>query len=182
MKNEVTKSFLQSRMVYIKNYGIYNLVDLLQKSKSVDHEYIIHGLAYLIPALRRRTLIPHSGLKYWSRNPYKATWIPAFAGMRYIQTGMRYIQIQCFIIVYILMENIKNITIETERLLLVPTTKAYATEIFNEFNEEVTRDMRFAPSKNIEETENNLQEAIQKMNDGVVKDFIGLDKATKKFI
>ena len=80
------------------------------------------------------------------------------------------------------MENIKNITIETERLLLVPTTKAYATEIFNEFNEEVTRDMRFAPSKNIEETENNLQEAIQKMNDGVVKDFIGLDKATKKFI
>ncbi|MEI6774101.1 MAG: hypothetical protein WCL18_04830 [bacterium] len=80
------------------------------------------------------------------------------------------------------MKNIKNITIETERLLLVPTTKAYATEIFNEFNEEVTKDMRFAPSKNIEETEKNIQEAIQKMNEGIVKDFIVLEKATKEFI
>jgi len=87
-----------------------------------------------------------------------------------------------FIIIYISMKNIKNITIETERLLLVPTTKAYATEIFNEFNEEVTKDMRFAPSKNIEETEKNIQEAIQKMNEGIVKDFIVLEKATKEFI
>ena len=51
------------------------------------------------------------------------------------------------------MENIADIIIETERLILVPTTHVYVHEIFNEFNDEVTKYMFPSTPKEITETQ-----------------------------
>jgi len=50
------------------------------------------------------------------------------------------------------MTNLKNIKIETERLILQPATLDYAQDIFSEFNDDVASQMRFLPSKNIQQT------------------------------
>ena len=62
------------------------------------------------------------------------------------------------------MENIANITIETERLLLVPITLHYAEEIFKEFTPEITTYMFPTSAENISETESFIQSSIEKMN------------------
>ncbi|MEI6118205.1 MAG: hypothetical protein WCP92_02960 [bacterium] len=62
------------------------------------------------------------------------------------------------------MENIQNITIETERLLLVPITLQYAEDIFKEFTSEITTYMFPKAAENISETESFIQSSIEKMN------------------
>lgn len=62
------------------------------------------------------------------------------------------------------MKNINTITIETERLLLVPISLQYAEEIFKEFSPEITTYMSPKPAKDISETKQFIQDSIQTMN------------------
>jgi hypothetical protein len=61
------------------------------------------------------------------------------------------------------MENIKNIIIETERLLLIPITMEYAEEIFKEFTPEITTYMFPKSAENISETESFINHALEEM-------------------
>lgn len=80
------------------------------------------------------------------------------------------------------MENIQNITIETERLLLVPITMHYAEEIFKEFTPEITRYMWPKPAKDISETKKFIQDSIETMNAWKNYQTVILDKITKEFL
>jgi [ribosomal protein S5]-alanine N-acetyltransferase len=60
------------------------------------------------------------------------------------------------------MENIADITIETERLLLVPTTQEYVHEIFTEFTDEVTKYMFPNSPKDISETQARIDDVIKR--------------------
>lgn len=53
-------------------------------------------------------------------------------------------------------------TIETERLILVPINNDYAKDMFANFNEEVTLYMSPHPAKNIEETYATIKSFIEK--------------------
>lgn len=61
------------------------------------------------------------------------------------------------------MENKGNITIETERLLLVPISMEYVQEIFKEFTPEITTYMFPKSPDAISETEKFIKDSIQKM-------------------
>ena len=60
------------------------------------------------------------------------------------------------------MKKIETITIETERLLLVPTTQKYLQEIFNEFTDEVTKYMFPSSPKEITETQKWIDSCLIK--------------------
>jgi [ribosomal protein S5]-alanine N-acetyltransferase len=80
------------------------------------------------------------------------------------------------------MKNIHTITIETERLLLVPITMDYAKEIFKEFTPEITTYMFPKSAEHISETENFIQESINKMIAGNNYQAVILDKVSKEFL
>jgi len=80
------------------------------------------------------------------------------------------------------MENIANITIETERLLLVPTTHEYAEAIFNEFTDEVTRYMFPCTPKEIGETKTWIDSVLKKRTEGSDIQMTILDKISKEFL
>lgn len=79
------------------------------------------------------------------------------------------------------MKNIQNIIIETERLLLVPTTKEYIQEIFKEFTDEVTRYMFPKTPKEISETEERINSCLVKREKWEELQMTILDKITKEF-
>lgn len=80
------------------------------------------------------------------------------------------------------MQNIENIIIETDRLLLVPTTQEYAQDIFNEFTEEITRLMFPKPAKHIEETQAWINSCLSKRIAQEELQMTILDKSTKEFL
>ena len=80
------------------------------------------------------------------------------------------------------MENIEKITIETERLLLVPTTQEYTQEIFNEFTDEVTKYMFPRAPKEISETQAWVTACMQKRERWEELQMTILDKTTKEFL
>lgn len=80
------------------------------------------------------------------------------------------------------MKNIHKLIIETERLLLVPITMNYAEEIFKEFTPEITTYMFPKAAEHISETENFIQEAINKMLAGNNYQAVILDKGSKEFM
>lgn len=80
------------------------------------------------------------------------------------------------------MKNIANITIETERLLLVPITMHYIEEIFKEFTSEITTYMSPKPAKDISETKKFIQDSIETMNAWNNYQTVILDKITREFL
>ena len=62
------------------------------------------------------------------------------------------------------MKHIKNLIIETERLVLVPITMAHAGPIFKEFTPEITALMYPKSPDHISETEKFITESIEKMD------------------
>jgi hypothetical protein len=60
------------------------------------------------------------------------------------------------------MKNTENITIETERLLLVPTTQEYLEEIFREFTDEVTKYMFPRTPKEISEVKGRIDACLKR--------------------
>lgn len=79
------------------------------------------------------------------------------------------------------MEHITTITIETERLLLVPTTHEYTEAIFKEFTDEVTRYMMPCTPKEISETQAWVDSVLRKRAEGKEVQMTILDKQTKEF-
>ncbi|HMS91077.1 MAG TPA: GNAT family N-acetyltransferase [Candidatus Absconditabacterales bacterium] len=80
------------------------------------------------------------------------------------------------------MKSIHKLTIETERLLLVPITMEYAEEIFKEFTPEITTYMFPKSAEHISETERFIQESIEKMLIGNNYQTVILDKLSKEFL
>lgn len=80
------------------------------------------------------------------------------------------------------MENIATITIETERLLLVPTTQEHTEEIFKEFTDEVTRYMMPCTPKEISETQAWVDSVLRKRVEEKELQMTILDKQTKEFL
>ena len=80
------------------------------------------------------------------------------------------------------MENFNTLTIETERLLLVPISIQYAQEIFKEFTPEITTYMFPKSPKHITETEKSIQESIDKNTNWKNYQIAILDKITQEFL
>lgn len=80
------------------------------------------------------------------------------------------------------MKSIHKLTIETERLLLVPITMEYAEEIFKEFTPEITTYMFPKSAEHISETERFIQESIEKMLIWNNYQTVILDKLSKEFL
>ncbi len=80
------------------------------------------------------------------------------------------------------MENIQDIIIETERLLLVPTTQEHAHEIFKEFTDEITKYMFPNSPKEINETQAWIGDVIKRRAAGEELQMTILDKNTKEFL
>jgi len=76
----------------------------------------------------------------------------------------------------------QSITIETERLLLVPITLQYTEEIFKEFTSEITSYMFPKPAENIAETKGFIQDSIDRMNMWINYQAVILDKNTQEFL
>ena len=80
------------------------------------------------------------------------------------------------------MKNLQNITIETERLLLVPTTQEYTQNIFDEFTDEVTKYMFPCTPKEISETQARVDSCLLRREAGEELQMTILDKITKEFL
>ncbi len=80
------------------------------------------------------------------------------------------------------MEYIKDVTIETERLLLVPTTQEHTEEIFKEFTDEVTRYMMPCTPKEISETKAWVDSVLRKRVEENELQMTILNKVTKEFL
>lgn len=70
------------------------------------------------------------------------------------------------------MENKENITIETERLLLVPISMKYVQEIFKELTDEVTKYLRVPTPTKIEQEEEWILSAQEKLKAGIDINFV----------
>lgn len=80
------------------------------------------------------------------------------------------------------MNNFNTLTIETERLILVPIIMKYAEEIFKEFTPEITTYMFPQSPEHISETEKFIQESIDKNITWNNYQIVILDKITKEFL
>ncbi len=78
--------------------------------------------------------------------------------------------------------DILNVTIETERLLLVPISVKYSQEIFKEFTPEITRFMYPKSPEKIEETMAYILDRTERMKKGEEIVITILDKNTKEFL
>lgn len=78
--------------------------------------------------------------------------------------------------------DLANITIETERLRLVPLREKYRRDIFKEFTPEITAYMYPRPAKNIEETDEFIGQALEKIKNGQDLQMVILDKSSNEFM
>lgn len=78
--------------------------------------------------------------------------------------------------------DLPRISIETDRLLLLPVSLEYKEAIFREFQEPVTKFMDVKTPQKIGETERFVQESMQKMRDGTDLPITILDKHTQEFL
>lgn len=75
-----------------------------------------------------------------------------------------------------------NISIQTDRLSLVPVSRDYAQDIYREFTKEITTFMYPKPADKIEETYKFIDESIVKNNAGKQLQIVILDKKSKEFL
>lgn len=78
--------------------------------------------------------------------------------------------------------NLLNVSIESERLKLIPTSKEYAQGIFKEFSDDLTVFMYPKPAKKINETLSFINLARQAMGKGEQLQVVILNKITGEFI
>jgi len=67
---------------------------------------------------------------------------------------------------YLIKEDFSNIAIETERLILKPISLEYEKEIFNEFNDNVTKWLTRGPNENIDKLRDYLIQAVKSVKNG----------------
>lgn len=75
-----------------------------------------------------------------------------------------------------------DVKIESERLIQIPITMAYASEIFREFTDEITLFMYPPTPIALEETIAFIESAIVSLNDGTNLQMVVLNKATGEFL
>ncbi len=80
------------------------------------------------------------------------------------------------------MENLNEVTITTNELELVPTSQQYSPDIFREFSEDITTFMMPESPKKIEETQEYVASAIQKIEQGKDLTVVVLNKTTREFL
>lgn len=78
--------------------------------------------------------------------------------------------------------NYTELTIETERLRLVPLSKEYMEEVFREFTDEITTYMYPKPNESMEALEKHYDDTIAEMVKGEDYSFTIIDKQTKEFL
>ncbi len=76
----------------------------------------------------------------------------------------------------------RNVTIETERLLLVPISSEFRTDIFESFTEGVSRYTYPQPTGNITDTDTFISESFQSMIRGEQLQFVAVLKENDEFI
>ena len=80
------------------------------------------------------------------------------------------------------MISLHEVKIETERLLLMPTTQDYAEGFFNEFTAEVTEFMFPKPAENLDETRRFIDESRRGLEAGTNLHMVIVDKTTAEFL
>ncbi len=75
-----------------------------------------------------------------------------------------------------------DVKIESERLIQVPITMAYAESIFREFTDEITRFMYPPTPVVLEETVTFIKSAMVSLNDGTNLQMVVQDKTTGEFL
>lgn len=80
------------------------------------------------------------------------------------------------------MENLDQVTIETDRLRLVPISEEYAPEIFREFDQEITKYMYPKTPEKIEETLKWINRAKEQLAKGKRLEVVILLKETGEFL
>lgn len=78
--------------------------------------------------------------------------------------------------------NIQNLSIETDRLLLLPTTQQHAQDIFVNFDIETTKYMVPVPSKTIQDTISWIDSVLEKRKNQEEIQMTIFDKNTWEFI
>lgn len=79
-------------------------------------------------------------------------------------------------------ENLLNVEIETERLTLKPVSLKYKDMIFSEFTDEVTKFMFPSTPKQIEDTENFINDARERIKNGLDLAVSIFNKETNEFL
>jgi [ribosomal protein S5]-alanine N-acetyltransferase len=80
------------------------------------------------------------------------------------------------------MINLTDVAIETERLRLIPTSEAYAPQIFAEFTREITTYMTPKPAEAMEETLTFLRRAQVQLTEGTELHVVVLAKRSGEFL
>jgi len=75
-----------------------------------------------------------------------------------------------------------TVTIETERLKLVPLSKDFLEDVFREFTSEITTYMYPKPCESLEELEQRTEETIEEMKRGEDYSFHVVNKQTGEFL
>lgn len=78
--------------------------------------------------------------------------------------------------------DLSNITIETERLRLIPISSYYREEIFKEFTPEIAQFMTPASPDKIEETDEFIRSSEKELKDGVTFQVVILKKEDDEFL
>lgn len=80
------------------------------------------------------------------------------------------------------MKDLTNITIETEKLLLIPVSVRYASDMLHELTDEITEYMAIYSPKKISEEINYIDRSLEKMKTGTDLSLIILNKKSKEYL
>lgn len=78
--------------------------------------------------------------------------------------------------------DLSQITIETERLNLVPVAKEHAKEIFQEYREPITQFMNYGAPDNLASVESRIQQRVSDMKAGLQLYMVVLQKDSGEFL
>ena len=78
--------------------------------------------------------------------------------------------------------NFLELTIETDRLMLIPLSDKYKEDVFCEFTDEITTYMYPKPNESMEALEKHYEETREEMKKGEDYSFTVVDKETEEFI
>jgi ribosomal-protein-alanine N-acetyltransferase len=75
-----------------------------------------------------------------------------------------------------------TLTIETERLKLIPLSNKYKEDVFREFTDEITTYMYPKPNESMEALDKHYEETLEEMKRGEDYSFTVIDKNTEEFL
>ena len=78
--------------------------------------------------------------------------------------------------------DLRKVTIETERLLLVPISRKYSEQVLAEYREPVTKYMNHGPPDSIEDVDGQMEQREIDMKNGTMLFMIALEKQSDEFL